>query len=350
MKDEINFGKFGGTTCESALFSAVNEHDILSPDIFPSTDTEEYNYFGTSDAVSATKENDEFGQFEGFPTTASENVSTSLAEVPDGEEGALDFCASPGVPGDENFGTFGDADPVQNQDGIFDENVLDDNRDNFDAVFDDFSSFDDAAQHQKSGNELNLQEIVCTKFGAEFSRLVGDWENLIVSAVKNDLQEGNKNMDHLSNNLSSGDRAFIVKSRRFRDYIFGLAEFVRVVRSITATIGDLSCVGKNVDVNLPQWHENEIIADVIHIENLWSEIISKVVALGISPVPKLESVVDIRARAIHFDISKKSTFCHLTLRPLKGELCTLSPVIWRDKAYMACAANFCANRVPAHAI
>jgi hypothetical protein len=73
--------------------------------------------------------------------------------------------------------------------------------------------------------------------------------------------------------------------------------------------------------------QNEIIADVIHIENRLSEIISKSVALRISPVPQLESVVDIHAPAIHFDILMKGTFCHLTLRPLEGELFTPSLVL-----------------------
>ena len=336
MEDDIMFGDFGGATDEFVLASVVNDGN-LRQDNARGIDVDKHDNFGTFDAFSTTNEDDDFGQLEVFPAT---NEDTKFGEAPG-------FSAASGVHNGDAFGTFGGADTLQSVDEV----VLDDNLDDFDAGFGDFSSFEIAAQQQESGKEVSLEEILSSKLGAEFHRLVGDWKNVIISAVENDLQKGNKIMDYLSNSLSSKDRASIIKSSKFRDLIYGLAEFVRVVRSITATIGDLLCVEKNIDVresSLSQWNDNAIIFDAIVIENLWCDITSKAVALGISPVPQLESVVEIRARAINFDVPKKGTFCQLTLRPLEEGSCTQSPVVWNGKKYMACAANFCANRVPAH--
>jgi hypothetical protein len=342
MEDDIIFGDFGGATDEFVVASAVNDENLRQDNV-RGTDVNEHDNVGMFDAFSTTNEDDDFGQLEVLPTT---NEDTKFGEAPD-------FSAASGVQNGDDFGTFGGADTLQSNDNIVDEAVLDDNLDDFDAGFGDFSSFENAAQQQESGKEVDLEEILSSKLGAEFHRLVGDWKNVIISAVENDLLKGNKIMDYLSNSLSSKDRACIIKSSKFRDHIYGLAEYVRVVRSITATIGDLLCVEKNIDVresSLSQWNNNAIIFDAIVIENLWSEITSKALALGISPFPQLESVVEIRARAINFDAPQKGTFCQLTLRPLEGGSCTQSPVVWNGKKYMACAANFCANRVPAHAV
>jgi len=340
MEDGTFFGDFGGATDEFVLASVVNDGN-LRQDNARGTDADEHDNFGTFDAFSATNEDDDFGQLELFPAT---NEETKFGEAPE-------FSTASGVHNGDAFDTFGGADTLQSNDSIVDEVVLDVNLDDFDAGFGDFSSFENAAQQQESGKEVNLEEILSSKLGAEFHRLVGDWKNVIISAVENDLRKGNKIMDNLSNSLSPKDRACIIKSRKFRDHIYGLAEFVRVVRSITATIGDLLCVDKHIGLresSLSQWKDNAIIFDAIVIENLWSDITSKAVALGISPVPQLESVVEIRARAINFDVPKKGSFCQLTLRPLEGGSCTQSPVVWNGKKYMACAANFCANRVPAN--
>jgi hypothetical protein len=342
MEDGIVFARVGGAADELVLASAVNEYGHLWLGNALGTGMEEDDNFGTFVAFSAPKEDDDFGQFEVFPTT-NEDTSFGLPRVRTNAEGAPDFSAALVVHNDDDFGTFGGADTIQSSDGIIDEVVLDHNHDDFDTGFGDFSSFDNATQQQVSGKEVNLEEMICSKIGAEYCRLVEDWKNVISA----DLQKGNKIMDHLSSSLSSKDRVCIIKSRKFQDHIFGLAEFVRVVRSITATIGDLLCVEKNIDVRqstLSQWNDNAIIADAIVIDYLWSESSSKARALGISTVPQLESVVEIRARAINFEVSKKGTFCQLTLRPLEGESRTQSPVVWNDKEYMVCAANFCANR------
>jgi len=309
-----------------------------------------------------------FGQFEAFPAAATDNEVESFGQF-DAHANPLENDAS-GESTSNDFGTFEGENAVHKTihdtatdgvDVVQSSNLDDQFDDDFGDGFGDFSSFDDAAAAtpppQESEKKGDLEEILRSKLGHEFGRLPGEvWKNVIISTVESDLQRGNRILDYVSNSLSSADRAFIIKSRKLRDHICALAEFVRVVRSITATIGELLCVDKKVDVQestLPQWNDNAIIADAIVIEYLWSEIISKAVALGIvSYVPQLESVVEIRARALSFyNAREKDEFCQLTLQPLVGGTsCTRSPVVWNGKKYMACAANFCANRVPEHAI
>ncbi len=221
-----------------------------------------------------------------------------------------------------------------------------DNLDEFDAGFGDFTSFEET-NHQAISRKCDLEALICRDFEHESNRLVGCWKH-IISVVEHDMQQGSKMMSHLANNISAADRAAIIKSVKLREYIRGLAEVVRIVRSITATIGELLCVDKNIEVHestLSQWNDEVIIADAIVIEFLWSQIVSVAVELRIvSQAPQLETVIEIRNQ---YSSTEKADLCQLTLRSLLvGGSCTTSSVTWRDKKYMACAANFCANRMP----
>jgi len=124
---------------------------------------------------------------------------------------------------------------------------------------------------------------------------------------------------------------------------------MRLVHLITATIGDLLCIDKDIEVQeftLSQWNNNAIVANAIVIEYLWNEIAAKAVENDIV-LPKLESVIEIRSRSGHpLDARQVNRLCQLTLRvPVEEEgTCTQSSVMWNGKRYMAIAANFCANR------
>ena len=214
--------------------------------------------------------------------------------------------------------------------------------DEFDTGFGDFTSFEEEAMPDAQGN---LEAIICRELGHEFSGLVECWK-AIVSSVERDLQKGIKLMDRLESEISATDRAGIIKSKKLREYIFGLAECVRLVRLITASIGELLCVAENIELcesTLSHWNDEVIIADAIVIDFLWSKISS---AIGIaSKVPHLESVVEIRKQS-NFNVTRKADVCQLTLRSLAGGSGANTPVTWNDKKYLACAANYCANRTP----
>ena len=302
---------------------------------------EEYDLFGDfGDAnhdFSDTAKDDGFGQFDALPT---------LTDDAGGGASDLFVASSTTVQNDDDFGTLDRSDTIHHSNGGYrNEDNSNDDHDNFG----DFSSVPNDTPRKISDKEFVLEDIL----GVEFGRLVGIWKDFVLRAVECDLQNGIETMDDLSNNLSSTDRTCIIKSRKFKDYIFGLAEFVRVVRCISATIGDLLCVDKNIELqetNLSQWKDNSITADAIVIEYLWSQLRSTGAALGMS-TPELESVVEIRARGCFTvdSLNNEVSFCQLTLRPLEGGTGTQSRVVWNDKEYMACAANFCANRVPGQA-
>jgi hypothetical protein len=323
--EEITTGHNTSTSAQDF----INEEDDLFGD------------FGDAnhDFSETEKDSDSVGQFDAFPT---------LTDEVGGGASDLFIASSTTVHNDDDFSTFDGSDTNHHSKGGFGH---DDNSNDDPDSFGDFSSVaNDTPQQQNSDKEFVLEEIL----GVEFGRLVCVWKDVILRAVECDLQKAIETIDELSHNLPSTDRACIIKSRKFQDYIFGLAEFVRVVRCISATIGDLLCVDKNIELqetNLLQWKDNSIIADAIVIEYLWSQLLSTSVALGMSPIPELESVVEIRARGSLnvAALNNKVSFCQLTLRPLEGGTGTQSRVVWNDKEYMACAANFCANRVPGQA-
>eukprot|EP00584_Thalassiosira_punctigera_P023703 CAMPEP_0172548586 /NCGR_PEP_ID=MMETSP1067-20121228/17837_1 /TAXON_ID=265564 ORGANISM="Thalassiosira punctigera, Strain Tpunct2005C2" /NCGR_SAMPLE_ID=MMETSP1067 /ASSEMBLY_ACC=CAM_ASM_000444 /LENGTH=1816 /DNA_ID=CAMNT_0013335821 /DNA_START=16 /DNA_END=5466 /DNA_ORIENTATION=- len=338
--------------------------DVEESPYYDTSPKNEDNRFGQLETVqdgAAQKkdEDDNFGQFEAFPAATKDDESfgkfeahANADELPgNGVSPSVDNQSSSGSRNDD-FGTFEGVKNVQYTDGTASHAVVE-SEDDFGDGFGDFSSFDDATSQPIPDKKGDLKDILCSNLGDEFSKLPGLY-SVIVSAVESDLQRGIKIVDYVSNKLSAKDKAVIITSRKLQDHICGLAEYMRIVRSIAATIGELLSVNKNIDVEestLTQWNNNPIIADVIVVEYLWAEIISKAVAMKIfSQAPKLESVVEIRARAVSFDACQKGDFCQLTLQPLEEGEGTRSPVVWNGKTYMACAANFCANRVGQHQI
>ena len=201
--------------------------------------------------------------------------------------------------------------------------------------------------------QLKRCVVLCETLVHENVRLCQHWKS-VIDAVKSDLGRGKTTLEYFSSNLSVTDKGPILKSRKLSNYIAGLAELVRVVRSIVATIGDIFCVNENIDLQratLSDWNRNVLVADAIVVEDLWSEIHSKAVDLGIAALTfELESVIEIRARALNLDVDRKEDFCQLTLQPLETAMnknipCTQSPVIWNGKKYMACSANLWVNKI-----
>ena len=318
----------------------------------PDSNNEQLTEYVASPVIQKEEDIGDFGDFGEAQATQGTSV-TSLGG---------DFGEAQATTEDTSFGQFETVPPFQHEDnddfgqfetpaatnhGIAAANDTAPANDDFGDDFGNFSSFDSGAMSQPDV-PADLEEILERKLGV--GRLAKDWKNDIISAVEKELQRGNKIMDYVSNEsgLSSPDRTIIIKSRKLQEYILGLGEYVRIVRSITATIGELLGVDRSVDVQeatLSQWNDNSIIADVIVIEYIWSEVASKAASLDIV-LPKLESVPEIRSRAVPFDSNQKENFCQLTLQPINAKegTNTKSPVTWFEQRYLACAANFLANR------
>lgn len=123
--------------------------------------------------------------------------------------------------------------------------------------------------------------------------------------------------------------------------VAGLGEYVRVVRSITATLGDL--LGVDVNVDPTRWSKDmTVLQSSLQVEELWTSVEHAAKDLKLA-VPPLESVIEIRAKCISYFYH--NNLCQLTLQPLFTDGTTQSPVEWEGKVFMACAANFWSNRV-----
>jgi hypothetical protein len=292
------------------------------------------------------EESDEdFGSFEEHKSNVTQDEgSEGFVFVENTESNShFDAFGDFSSPTSESFSAFDAADDEKIMQPKLEEDETD--------GFGDFSSFEDGAQQpvqaigENGKNSPSRQELI----GDEYTKRLERWAS-IVSTVKSDVERGQKIMDYISKALPASDRAIILKSSKLRNHILGLAEFVRIVRCIAATIADVFCLRENIDLkpsHLPEWNNNPIIANAIAIETLWSEISSGAIDLDILShhPPQLESVCDIRSIASVSNVTQKADLCHLTLQPFAQKTCTQSAVDWNGNKHMACAANFLVHRM-----
>ena len=121
----------------------------------------------------------------------------------------------------------------------------------------------------------------------------------------------------------------------------GLCKYAHVVRSITATLGDV--LGVDVNVDPTRWSKDmTVLQSALQLEELWTSVEHAAKELKLA-VPPFESVIEIRAECLcyffHYNL------CQLTLQPLFINGTTKSPVEWEGKVFIECAANSWSDRV-----
>jgi len=347
-EDNFGFGDWGSGDWQGQAPPTNKPAPALATDILSSgfdafsEPAPELTAAATDEQITPTTPNgendDEFGNFEAPKSDVTQ------------DEGSEGFVFVDNTESNSQFDAFGDfSSPTSESFSAFDsaadeEKIMQPELEDTDG-FGDFSSFEDGAQQQEQANEKSSrQELI----GTEYTNLMERWAS-IASTVKADVARGQKIIEYVSTTLPSSDRAIILKSSKLHNHILGLAEFVRVVRCIAATIADVFCLSDSIDLEasyLPEWNDNPIIADAIAIETLWSEISSRVIELNIIPCPpQLDTVVEIRARAKVATVQQKDDLCHLTLQPFVNKKCTQSSVDWDGNKYMACAANLLLHRM-----
>ncbi|KAK1746216.1 hypothetical protein QTG54_002823 [Skeletonema marinoi] len=325
--DDFGFGDWGSGDWQGQAPEGNESASALVPDILSGGFDAFSDPAPESTAIAATDEqatpttpngeyDDEFGSFEAPESGVTQDEgSEGFVFVENTEPNSqFDAFGDFSSPASESFSAF---DSGANEDKIMPPKLEEDNADGFG----DFSSFDNGAQQLeevKEGSQkisLSRQELI----GSEYTNLMERWATIIF------------------------------KSSKLQNHVLGLAEFVRVVRCIAATIADVFCLSDSIDLqasHLPEWNDNPIIADAITIETLWSEINSRVIELGVLPrPPQLETVVEIRGRANIATVQQKTDLCHLTLQPFVDKPCTQSSVDWNGHKYMACAANLLLHRM-----
>ena len=134
----------------------------------------------------------------------------------------------------------------------------------------------------------------------------------------------------------------------------GLAEYMRVTRSIVASIGDVLLLDESamltVDTWTSTWCSLSVLEKALDCEKKWKEIQNQLIRTPLGAVDTV-SVEKIRSEANSPHAGTRdnaNAFCHLTLQPLreKNKDTTTDQVSFQGNSFMACSANFLANRCP----
>jgi len=286
---------------------------------------------------------DDFHGFASFSgTSPAEPVSSDVAI-----NEAIEVGGPTREDEEDNFGAFDD---FASSDNVKPTNFADYPPEPAEEGFEDFSTFEEpgplVSDDEEIRNASSLAQALLKKYGSEFAGLPRVWKE-ISATVESDMRRGIRILDYMSTKLSRADQSLIVKSDKISIHILGLVEFLRVIRSIAASIGDLLGVDKSAmlqESNLSEWHFEDLIVNAAVVENLYTNLISRAVSIGIlSEPPSLPSVAEIRKSN---GSGTTFTFCHLTLQAISEDESTKSVVIWKDRPFMACSANFCSNRLP----
>jgi hypothetical protein len=202
----------------------------------------------------------------------------------------------------------------------------------------------DASRRQRVERCMQVLEIL-TKSD---SKLASYWEQLF-TVVKDELVNGRRILSE-AKMLSPDDLKSVKKP--LQTMISGFAEYLRVIRSIVASIGDMLMLDDSalltIDTWASTWCSLAILEKPVAIEQLWKELEKEAVALSqlFAKANDTTSLKMIRRRV--FDRSPSRKLCQLTLVPLskqdKGT--TTGVVSWQGKDFMACSANILANRCP----
>ena len=135
---------------------------------------------------------------------------------------------------------------------------------------------------------------------------------------------------------------------------------MRVSRSssIVASIGDMLLLDESAILNIDTWASTwcslSVLEKALDGEKKWKEIQKQLAKTPLAVVTAI-GVEEIRSNAnnSHYGgggglLSNANAFCHLTLQPLreKDKATTKAEVSFQGKCFMACSANFLANRCP----
>ncbi len=149
-------------------------------------------------------------------------------------------------------------------------------------------------------------------------------------------------------------------------FLAGLAECMRVVRSIVATVGDVLLLDESAMLTIDTWASSwcslSILEKALEAERKWRDIQRALVPPAppssnaappawphLPAAPPAVSLQEIRSRT-NGDVGRVSNkICQLTLQPLWEQEdggTTRAEVTWQGRPFMACSANFLANRCP----
>jgi len=138
--------------------------------------------------------------------------------------------------------------------------------------------------------------------------------------------------------------------------IAGLQEYLRIIRSIVATIGDILMLESSAILTIDTWASTwcslAVLEKPLKIEASWKDTEKEIDALSrsLSKANNSVSLEMIRRRVSERSSSTK--LCQLTLVTLSVQDTgtTTAEVNWQGKDFMACSANFLAHRCPFYTV
>ena len=401
--EDESFGDFGDFSAAQGQIeegmAAGNEGDALA-----SSDVEAH--------AQPSPEDESFGDFGDFNAASPDRAPVDLFA-----SSTTEAETRPQMPEDESFGDFGDFSAANDETTEVPDSIrssTDVKQDLKDARFGDFASFDETKQEPSapiepdletknlialrdfiSSSSLQLPEGIRRQrsdvggrhvsFNDVFDANIG-MEVPVSDERKKRIQRSIQIMTVLSTSQTKlastywgqtfkisrdelslacdlmGEVAEMVTEERdlvlkkMETYFLGMGEFVRVCRSIAATIGDLLMLDPlallTVDTLNSSWCSLVLLEDYLVVEQLWKKFKNLAKNVGITHGQeseyRLESLTEIRAQAVQ---GSDRPVCCFTLQPLSIEptLPTKTPLKWNDRPFMACAANLLANRIVSYA-
>jgi hypothetical protein len=382
-----DFGAFDAAP--AAVSSAMGDDMFGSFDAAPSqpaTDTDPVSA-GDDDFGAFDMGDDMFGSFDAAPSQPA--TDTDPVSAGDDDFGAFDAApaAVPSATGDDMFGSF-DAAPSQSAS----------NADPVSAGEDDFGAFDAAPAALvplSAGDQIRdlsapLSETLLRKSG-----FVGGHADLgecfeVNIGLSSPLDPARKNridrciqvleiMSKVNHNHSSTYWEQVLKviqeelvhgsailvearslsakemsevSKSLQSMIAGLREYMRVARSIVATIGDVLMLDPSalltIDTMASTWCSLSILEIALEIESTWKDILRELNLMmpSFSRSADAPTIEGIRS-GVSGDFPP-GDLCELTFQALlaQNESTTKAQVSWNGKEFMACSANLLANRCP----
>jgi len=133
----------------------------------------------------------------------------------------------------------------------------------------------------------------------------------------------------------------------------GLAEYMRVTRSIVSSIGDVLLLDESsmltVDTWASTWCSLSVLEKALDCEKTWKNINKQLIKTPLAAVTAA-SIEEIRSHSKDSSCGNPgtSTLCHLTLQPLRDEDkgTTKAGTSFQGKEFMSCAANFLIHKCP----
>ncbi|CAB9520354.1 Mpv17 / PMP22 family [Seminavis robusta] len=204
-----------------------------------------------------------------------------------------------------------------------------------------------AAMTAENRNRAERAVQVLSLLSGAHKSLASTYWDQSIDVVHNELSLG---MRLLEEAASLSSQELQMAKQPVETMVSGMGEYVRATRSIVASIGDMLLL----DLSTPfaeatfdsAWGSIPLLKRALDVETLWKGIIDKSASLGLVPTTQLETVMEIRAKCLRRFPS--TTVCQLSLQPLSDEdrQTTKASVDWGGKPFMACSANFLANKCP----